>query len=539
MNNFEPHFVIRGDKVKASYRHPEIPEYYDNPMIESLPPIWSEDEATEEISFYPPYHEAMRNSPDHIRHHLIQNSLRFFSPLDIHIDLERRFSCLMRVGYTDRNPFKGEFWKDVNQRINLIEKSSRNQYTRNRKYHSTSASGFSVVGISGIGKSQTIEQILRIYPQVIYHIEYQKKNFTYTQLVWLKLDCPFDGSIRGLCYNFFQTIDDLLGTNYFAEFAENARSVDEMIPNMARVAANHCIGVLVIDEIQRLSKAKSGGAEAMLDFFVQLVNTIGIPVVLVGTYKALPILSGAVSQMRRGTGQGDLVWDRMQYDEQWQLLMEDLWDYQYIKNKCSLENSSHLSKVLYEESQGITDLAIKLFMFSQERAITSGEEEITSSIIRSAAKDKFNLLQPALKAFKDKDKEALSNFEDAYPEFLKVILLEKSDQPEIIGIVVDEPEIKTLLNSETESKFETESNNETYLQNEKQLLETQMAIENFFQSKISKTGNLPKKQEAQGILPSIFKSIESPNSKKIYDALKKADFIQSGTEFLSDKEVRL
>lgn len=126
--------------------------------------------------------------------------------------------------------------------------------------------------------------------------------------------------------NFFQTIDNLLGTNYFSNYAERARNINEMLPNIAQVAANHCIGVLVIDEIQRLSKAKSGGAEAMLDFFVQLVNIIGIPVVLVGTYKALPILSDAISQMRRGTGQGDLVWDRMEFDDQWELLMESLWD---------------------------------------------------------------------------------------------------------------------------------------------------------------------------------------------------------------------
>jgi hypothetical protein len=410
---------------------------------------------------------------------------------------------LIRVGLTNHNPFNPDFWKEVDRRVELIEKS-RNQYRRKRKYHSTSASGFFVVGISGIGKSQTIEQILRLYPQVIYHSKYKKKNFTYTQLVWLKLDCPFDGSIRGLCYNFFQTIDNLLETNYFSEYAENARNVDEMIPNMARVAANHCIGVLVIDEIQRLSKAKSGGAEAMLDFFVQLVNTIGIPVVLVGTYKALPILSGAVSQMRRRTGQGDLVWDRMQFDEQWQLLMEDLWDYQYIEHICDLATNLELSEVLYEETQGITDLAIKLFMFAQEHAITSGEEKLTPAIIRSAAKDKFNLLQPALKAFKEKDKSALADFEDAYPKFLKVYLLDEDKQPELSGEIIDEPEFRILL--DTPQKAENDLTN-TQSENQK-------AVEEFFKNTASKTVTNKKSSEMKSskenaILPNIFKSVSS------------------------------
>ena len=532
MNNSHVQFVIRGEREKAVYREPEIPEYFGNPMIEALPPIWTEEETTEELSYFPTYYDSMRKSAKHIRHHLIQNSLRFFSPLDIPIDLERRFSCLIRVGYLDRNPAQMEFWKDVNDRLIDLKKSGRNQYQRKRKYRSTSASGFFIIGISGIGKSQTIEQILRLYPQILDHNKYKGKNFTYSQLVWLKLDCPFDGSLRGLCYNFFQTIDNLLETTYFQRYAEKARNVDEMIPNMARVAANHCIGVVVIDEIQRLSRSKSGSAKAMLDFFVQIVNTIGIPVVLVGTYKALPILSGAISQMRRGTGQGDLVWDRMQLDDQWELLMESLWDYQYIENKCALDKISQLGEVIYEETQGITDLAIKLFMFAQERAITSGQEKLTSAIIRSAARDKFNLLQPALKAFKNKDKMALADFEDAYPKFLDISSSDGNSVPDLVGQITEEPEVKDLLDNGLQVK------KEAIPQDFQTDTETQQAINDFFKLNSSKPVTNPvikKKERSTGLLPSLFDSIKNPDKNSIYSFLKKAGYIHSGSEFLQEE----
>ena len=428
IENTDIKFIVRGQKVKAIYLSSEIPEYKDNPLIEALPPILDSDEATRELSFYPVYDDSMRKAPNHIRYHLIQNSLRFFSPLDIHIDLERRFSCLFRVGLTDRDPTDENTWSNIQNKIERLESKSRSQYGSANKYQSTAAVGFSIIGISGIGKSQTVERILKLYPQIIFHSRYKNKNFTHIQLVWLKLDCPFDGSIKGLCYSFFLSIDNLLGTTYFDKYARTARSTDEMLPHMARVAANHFIGVLVIDEIQRLSKAKSGGAEKMLDFFIQLVNTIGVPIVLVGTYKALPILNGALSQMRRGAGQGDLVWDRMKFDEQWELLVEDLWEFQYFRKPCRLKDNLNLSKALYEESQGITDLAIKLYMFSQELAISSGEEKLSTSIIRSAAKTKFSLLQPVLNALKNKDKAALAKFEDAYPTYLQQSLMEYSDQ---------------------------------------------------------------------------------------------------------------
>ena len=40
--------------------------------------------------------------------------------------------------------------------------------------------------------------------------------------------------------------------------------------------SRYLVGILVIDEIQHLSEAKGGGSDKMLNFFVTLVNTIGL-----------------------------------------------------------------------------------------------------------------------------------------------------------------------------------------------------------------------------------------------------------------------
>lgn len=73
---------------------------------------------------------------------------------------------------------------------------------------------------------------------------------------------------------------------------------------MTQLVRQFQIGILVIDEIQHLSEAKGGGSDKMLNFFVTLVNTIGIPVVMIGTTKAMSILQSEFRQARRGSGQG-------------------------------------------------------------------------------------------------------------------------------------------------------------------------------------------------------------------------------------------
>jgi hypothetical protein len=274
--------------------------------------------------------------------------------------------------------------------------------------------GFTLLGISGVGKTTAVEAILSLYPQVILHRHYHGQNFNWVQVVWLKLDCPFDGSTRGLCMNFFQAMDSILGTQYFDRYGRRGRATtDEMMPHMGRVCSIHGLGVLVIDEIQHLSEAKSGGSNKMLNFFVQLVNTVGVPVIQVGTYKALSLLTGEFRQARRGTGQGDLVWDRMIENDVWQLFVESLWRYQYVRHPTLL--TPELSHVLYDVSQGITDFAVKAYLLAQIRAITTGEECVRENLIRSVAADSFRLANPVLSALRRGDMQALLHVEDVHP----------------------------------------------------------------------------------------------------------------------------
>jgi AAA domain len=513
----------RGRVVNAIYVPNSIPSYSGNPWIEALPPVLRLEETMRELVHYPVYEESMRDLPNEDRYHLLGDVARFFTPLNVHIDLERRLSRLIRAGYIQRNPLTKSFWRDIEERVNSISDDCSNQYGRDPDFYSTSAYGFNMIGVSGIGKSLALERILRLYPQVIHHREYRGLPFTHSQLAWVKLDCPFDGSTRGLCIYFFQLVDSLLGTAYAKNFGNKRVTTDEMIAHMATVAANHGIGVLVIDEIQRLSLAKSGGVEKMFNFFVQLVNTIGVPVVLVGTYKSLAIFEGNFSQMRRGTGQGDLVWDRMSMNKEWKHFVDVLWRFQFTKKTCSIDENPELIDVLYDETQGITDLAVKAYMLAQERAIETKGEVVTAKVIRSVCHEKFRILQPAIEALRSKRKKALERFEDAYPGYLakymddslKIKRGSSQKTVEIVGEVSKDPVIRskdtsgagqTVVTIEEKVAIQDESSSEA-------------AVNKFFRVQSSP-------------LNEVLSSIPDPNNEKVYEALKARNYIRLGVEFL-------
>lgn len=518
--------VFKGQKIQAAY-HEEISIYRGNPLIEALPVILTEDEVIDKLQFYPEYNEKERLLPDHIRLHLIQNVLQLFTPLPIHIDLEQRFSRLIRAGYIARNPVHLGFWKDMDSRVECL-RTGKSVAPRLR----STATGFTILGISGVGKSTAFEQILSLYPQVIYHSHYHDRNSTTTQLVWLKLECPFDASVKGLCLNFFQAVDDILGTSYYSSYAARGRrTINELMPDVARVASNVHLGVLVIDEIQVLSKLRSGGHEKMLDFFVQLINMIGLPVVLVGTYKAWSVLSSEFRQIRRGTGQGDLVWERMQEDSDWQLFVESLWRYQYVQFPTEL--TTELSHTLYYESQGITDLAVKLFMLAQTRAITTGKEKMTKGIIQSVASDCLRTATEVLNALKSGSIERLRNCEDVRPIDVEPFMAQELERLRVANVSSVAPAAK-----------ESEADN-IILETNQALAQQQTQFSSLEEPETNRTPKsapavaTPLKRSQKrcqeisnnGGLPEIV--IEGAKSDMAaYSALQQAGYIATATEFI-------
>lgn len=407
----EPQIMHGEEMVDAIYSDQIVQDYESNPLIEALPPIFTEDDVIEQLSVFPPFDEKERSLNPNYRFHCVQRLFQYFQPFEKHLDLEQRISRAIRQGYLHRNPMKREEVMRVHESYKAIKEGKflKNYQTEAKR----TAAGFTIIGLSGIGKSTAIERVLSFYPQLIKHQEYQGRPFQFTQISWLKLDCPFDGSLKGLCMSFFSELDRLLGANYLNKFGAQKNTTDLMMQRMSHLASRHGIGLLIIDEVQHLSLSKSGGSDKMLNFFVTLVNTIGIPVLMVGTNKAISILQSEFRQARRGSGQGDMVWSQMPKDDSWELFVDGMWEYQWTDKFTEL--TSEFSELLYEESQGILDIAVKLFMLSQIRAIATGEEKLSRQMMKQVASDSLRLVKPMLDALRSGIPSEIAKYEDIRP----------------------------------------------------------------------------------------------------------------------------
>ncbi|WP_417275895.1 AAA family ATPase [Castellaniella sp.] len=410
--------------VQAMYSDTGVSQYQGNPLIEALPPILDKRQLRDGLSGQIAFRPTDAYLDGQTRIHVIAQLLdRFFQPLSRHIELESKLSILLRQGYVGRNLATGALNAHIQNGYERIMLGDLGVF-RFEHVQST-AKSLAFIGCSGSGKTSSINRILATYPQLIYH-----KQHNFTQIVFLKIDCPHDGSLKSLCHNFFREIDAVLATNYVRRYVEKRHSVETLIAVMAHIANTHAIGLLVIDEIQHLSVRNSGGAERMLNFFVTLVNEISVPVVMVGTPKARPIFELDLRSARRGAGFGSILWEPISKpaaDEdalrtEWGAFTGRLWRYQWL-TKAAPEMPDDIRDVWYDLSQGIMDVVIKLFVLSQIRAVVTGIERITPALMEKVYQDELKPIHPMIDAIRSGDVMRIARYSDlTIPDVDKKIL---------------------------------------------------------------------------------------------------------------------
>lgn len=408
--------------IKATYTAQRLPHFKGNPLIEALPPSMSDARLVEALELSPDFEPEQREWETFERLQMLTTLSTFCVPLSRHIELARALDSLMRSGYVGRAP-RTAGHAQIFQRI----------YDNQKKGITFSQSSSSIVtqkstsliGISGMGKTTTVDRFTAHIPQVIYHGE---NNLNLYQIPYLHVEMPSDGSsIRGLAIAILHKLDSLIpGANYYEEYAVRGKpGADVMMRNVARLLNTHLVGLLICDEVQNLTNSHKG-AQTVMTELVSATNELKCPILFIGTNKATQILGLDFRTARRATGYGIATWDRLREvgvdgePSEWMRFLSELWKYQWVRNPVPL--NEHFAHVMYNYSQGVIDIVIKLFASAQARAMLDESEKLSPELLVDVFNRELKLMHPMIEALRNDDIAKLSLYDDIAPIGLKEIL---------------------------------------------------------------------------------------------------------------------
>lgn len=322
------------------------------------------------LSNFPEINEAERELSDILREQYVDRIGAFRCPQESFYECYKSIVRLLRNGYANRNPLNKE----------TVHYLHYNDYGKSGKilgdgFYRSRAGTCSVTGISGVGKSTMLEQVLGYFPQVIEHKSYKGFDLSATrQIVWLKVNCPPNSKPRDLSESLLVAIDNALGN----EPTKPPSRGGTLLRIIAQKIKSSFIGVLVIDEMQRLTR--TNGENQLIDFLHEIVDSLGVPLVFCGNPEFEDKMRHRFRFARRAETAGFMRLNPLMYQSSdWQTFVHYLWRYQWTNVDTPLNNKLNIK--LHKLSKGILAIAQQIYVTAQLKVIGSGNEVITEELL--------------------------------------------------------------------------------------------------------------------------------------------------------------
>jgi hypothetical protein len=278
----------------GDFAHPELING-PNPLLEAMAPLVSFRDLPAALTRQPLEAVDWRSMPPEQRSVFLEQYRWHYWPSSLILDLAESVQTMLRGGLAARNPLSVVEQRRINA-LALVDSTNKTNLQSLR----TPAVGGIISSITGMGKSTLLARVLDVIApqQVVIHAKSEACGWSaLTQVLYLVIDAPFNGTPRGLLARIVEGLDVLLGTDY-AEDRRKMRNLDAELLFVTKLLSTHRVGLLAIDENQQSNFDSSSWQKVFVLFYLGLMN-LGIPVLLLGNPSAFGGLESASQDMRR------------------------------------------------------------------------------------------------------------------------------------------------------------------------------------------------------------------------------------------------
>jgi len=375
--------------------------FSNNPLIEALPQSLSVKDIALRANYIPEIGEEDKHAPDLIRLALVEHiDLAYLASPQL-VRLYQTVYAKLMQGYRFRNPL------DTSVQRYMYELSANTKVIP--RWNQTSASVSLLIGPSGFGKTTTINNLRRLFPEVIQHTSYGDTHLSLLQPVIVYVECPSSGNKSELISSIWNALDSALGTDYAEQYGAASMDPISVQKKLCTACMSHFVGMIIVDELQNLhGNDTTHASKASPRFLEELFNQIGVPVLLVGTWQSVPLLSSSFKTTRRSVGDSPMIERPYGADDgYWKNLVEQLWTLQYCQKFTPLNDE--IFQYIYYCTAGLPSLLKRLIKAANQYSIQFRTEIIDHDLLVDVFQNDFCAIHNALNCLRNGDS---GGFED-------------------------------------------------------------------------------------------------------------------------------
>jgi hypothetical protein len=395
--------------VDATYHNPddELPEYRDNPLVLALPPYTDVQAIIQGMTMA----FAVAHSDEYRKWTSVERKIMAVAGripklrilLPVHVALLDWVHGALRSHYSGVIPTRA-LQKSMQANYDATQRGRPTPITRPAEAH---AECVSVFALSGSGKTTATLMVLSTLPMIIHHSQFKGTLAHFTQVVWLLVTCPYNGSVLAMLEDIVCWFDAMLDTPYRKEMRSKP-TIPEYISKIREIFRKHHVGLVVLDEIQNTLNAADG--RHLVDFLTTLFNACSCAFIFLGTTEARTILSKKLRWGRRAASGGVIGIAPFEQDDEWQQFVKALIAVDFLPQPPSDVNG--VSEALFEVSAGLAGFAKLAWRITQFECLRAGVEMITADWIRDAVHGAFSLVDGLLDALRRRDHKTLWDLYD-------------------------------------------------------------------------------------------------------------------------------
>lgn len=291
----------------------------------------------------------------------------------------------------------------------------------------------SVLGWSGMGKTTMIRSVLELFPQVIRHERYQGQEFSRKQVVYLSLDAPVSASPKGLILNIASALDRALGLagpgSHVSQFQVSRLPVEAQRVLITRALASSGVGLLHIDDLQRLAEGSRTHRDATSAMIIGIANTAGCSLLFSGTLDALGVLQSNFEVARRANRRGSFVLQPPRDDDSefFTTLVTFLFRYQLVN--APVAPTPELCRHLLNLTAGIPGVLVMLYVAAQETAVVT-DRPLDVQLFGDVMRDQFSTLQAPIRTLNRMRKRGVLTWSSGLDQAIGQRLSRSSGNPD-------------------------------------------------------------------------------------------------------------